>query len=108
SGRADRRDLPAGRRPRGVYAPRAGAHKGKDRPPALAPPLPLCGRVGVGGRAALSDLAFSGPRAGEAWRDPPPKLPHKATAFTHLKLPGLHPSLRGSELGRVIKRGFAP
>ena len=30
------------------------------------------------------------------------------TAFTHLKSPGLHPSLRGSELGRVIKRGFAP
>src|SRR5208282_3245968 len=39
---------------------------------------------------------------------PPPLW---ASAFTHLKSPGLHPSLLGSELGRIkpgLKRGLAP
>ncbi len=38
-------------------------------------------------------------------------LPCEATAFTQLKSPGLHPSLLGSELGRIkpgLERGSAP
>src|SRR5271165_1525649 len=50
---------------------------GGSRQSAIAPPPPLWGRVGVGGLAALSDLAF-GRTAGKAWRDPPSlALPHK-------------------------------
>ncbi len=39
------------------------------------------------------------------------RLRRRASAFTHLKSPGLHPSLLGSELGRIkpaLERGLAP
>jgi pimeloyl-ACP methyl ester carboxylesterase len=102
------------------FAPPPGGdlHAAVAEPP--APPPPLRGRDGVGGRADAGtldpskELQFqaserSDPRPiGEAWRDPPPDLPHKGGGDSLRATPAARRIARERGLRLAGLRGSGP